>query len=62
MKTYIQSDSYFNKPEKYDIFGEMGNDVVPIDVYGGFVPQEKEGRNNIKTNQETIRKRFNLDN
>lgn len=58
-KVYIKSDTFFNDPDCGSMYEDMGMDVVPIDAFGGFVPQNKS-LTNLKKTEETMQKRFNL--
>jgi hypothetical protein len=59
-KLYISSDYIFNRPEKKDTFEAFGEEVVPVDFNWAFVPEKKNGEDNLKNAQETIRSRFSL--
>lgn len=57
---YVNSDRYFNDSSKrIDMLESMGMDVQPVDVFGGFVPQDKS-LGNLKKAQKAIRERFGL--
>lgn len=59
-KTYISSDYLFNRPEKKAQFEEWGDGVIPVDLNWASVPEKKDGADNLKDAQETIRRRFSL--
>lgn len=54
----VYSDDYFNNKGRYDEMSDWA-DVTPVDVFGGFVPQDKS-LGNLKTTQAKIRERFAL--
>lgn len=54
---YVQSDKYFNDPDSQRFFGA---DVQPVDVFKGFVPEDKS-LDNLKKCEKAIRQRFGLD-
>lgn len=56
---FIDSDKYFNRPEKFESMGEYSH-VIPVDINGAAVPRDKDDRNNIADAQASIRKRFDL--
>jgi hypothetical protein len=55
----LESDTFFNKPEKVEHMQEMGCDVIPVDINNAFVAVKGEAGNLAKT-QANIRRRFNL--
>ncbi len=59
---YYNSDEYFNDTDKdkVDMYEEMGFDVQPVDIFGGFVPQDKS-MSNLKKTEKAIQERFQLD-
>lgn len=59
---YVDSDTYFNDSDKdqYQWIKDMGDEVTPVDMYGGMVPENKS-LDNLKKNEKAIRDRFNLE-
>ncbi len=57
---YVNSDEYFNDPDCVDSYESMGFDIQPVDIFGGFVPQDKS-INNLKKNEKAIQERFGLE-
>lgn len=53
----IESDAYFNKPEKFQNYQDMGVDCIPVDINGGYVQPSKE-KSSLEDAQDTIRKRI----
>ena len=60
MKTYISSDFLFNHPDAKQRFEEFGDDVVAVDANWASVPETKDGADNLKNAQASIRNRFSL--
>ena len=56
---YVNSDRYFNGSNRVGILEDMGIEVQPVDVFGGFVPQNKS-LSNLKKTEQAIRERFDL--
>jgi hypothetical protein len=56
---FLDSDKYFNRPENFQDMEEYAN-VIPVDIFGGYVPRGKDDRSNFVNNQAAIRKRFEL--
>lgn len=57
---YVPSDKYFNDPDSCSMYEDMGFDVRPVDLHGGFVPQNKSLAN-LKKTEQAIQERFNLE-
>jgi len=53
----ISSDDYFNNQDRYQ--NDDWAEFTPVDIFGGFVPQDKS-LSNLPKNQAMIRKRFAL--
>ena len=58
MKYNVDSDFFFNNPKAVKDMEEYC-DVTPVDVMGGFVPQDKSIEN-LKKTQDAIQERFGL--
>lgn len=58
MKKNVDSDFYFNNPKAVKDM-ETYCEVTPVDVMGGFVPQDKS-MSNLKKTEEAIQERFGL--
>lgn len=56
---YFNSDKYFNDPDSYKAYEDMGFTITPVDIFGGFVPQDKS-LGNLSKAQKAIKKRFGL--
>lgn len=56
---YVSSDKFFNDRDSLGVLDDMGFDVQPVDIFGGFVPQDKS-EGNLEKNQVAIRRRFKL--
>lgn len=59
-KTFVESDKFFNKPELKADMSWPGEDVIPTDINSAFVPETKDGAQNLENAQASIRKRFSL--
>lgn len=57
---FIDSDIYFNHPEKFEGYEAFGDHVIPVDINGAAISGNKDDRNNIADAQASIRKRFDL--
>lgn len=57
---FIDSDKYFNHPEKFEDYELLGDHIIPVDINEAAVPRDKDDRNNIVDAQASIRKRFDL--
>ena len=55
----LESDTFFNKPDKVENIKHWAGDVQPVDINNAFVPIKGEVGNLSKT-QANIRRRFNL--
>lgn len=60
MKMTIDSNRFFNDPQNVKDLESMGYEVEARDVFGGFVPQDKNKSDNLKETEEHIRNRFSL--
>lgn len=58
MKKNVNSDFYFNNPDKVKDMEEYC-DVTVVDAMGAFVPEDKS-EGNLKKVEANIRSRFNL--
>ncbi len=56
----VLSDEYMSSPDKYESFEKMGFEVDPVDAMGGFVPLNRDDKDNLYDAQENIQRRFNL--
>jgi len=57
-KITIDSDTYFNEPKRMAEIKKY-EDIIPVDVFGGFVPEDKSMAN-LKKTEDQINKRFGL--
>ena len=62
----VPADRYEEaKKHHEDMVKEMGMDMpfeaVPVDLYGGFVPMEKEGTENLKKTLKCNSERFGIE-
>lgn len=60
-RVFVKSDKYFNDRDEFDMYQEMGMDVIPVDLNGAYVPEKKYDPQNLKRAQQTIQKRFGLE-
>jgi hypothetical protein len=58
----VDSGDFFNRQDKIDEVKMFEDEPVPVDVFGAFVPQDKDNVNmdNLKMTEEQIHKRFGL--
>ena len=54
---YVKSDKFFNDPDCHKFFGD---NCEPVDIFGGFVPQDKS-MSNLKKAEKAIQCRFGLE-
>jgi len=57
-KIRVDSEEYFNKPKKMEEMKQY-SDVMPVDIFGAFVPEDKSD-SNLKKTEAQIQKRFGL--
>lgn len=58
---YMPSDDYFNDDDKRERYESFFGELTPVDVFGGFVPVDKNDKNNLQKNGKALLKRFGHD-